>query len=130
MSANVSFVDPCYTYGLKERNETDEEYAQRLVQQVEDEILRVGPENVAVFIAETVSGTTLGCVPAVPGYFTRIREICDKSGLLLILDEVRISYWLPFYTRVYNSNLTTDHVWHGENRNYACLGARRRLPWT
>jgi adenosylmethionine-8-amino-7-oxononanoate aminotransferase len=92
MSRNVSFVDPCYAYRLKESNETDEQYAQRLAQQVEDEILRVGPDNVAGFIAETVSGTTLGCLPAVPGYFAKIREICDKYGVLLILDEV-YTYW-------------------------------------
>jgi len=40
------------------------------------------------FIAEPVVGATLGAVPAVNGYFTRIREICDQHGVLLILDEV------------------------------------------
>jgi adenosylmethionine-8-amino-7-oxononanoate aminotransferase len=92
MSSNVSFVDPCYAYRLKGSNETDEQYTQRLAQQVEDEILRIGPGNVAGFIAETVSGTTLGCVPALPGYFAKIREICDKYGVLVILDEVCIPY--------------------------------------
>jgi adenosylmethionine-8-amino-7-oxononanoate aminotransferase len=51
-------------------------------------ILKLGPETVAGFIAEPVVGATLGAVPAAPGYFRRIREICDRYGVLLILDEV------------------------------------------
>lgn len=88
LSGNVSFVDPCYAYRLKADGETDEEYVLRLAHQLEEEILRVGPENVAAFIAETVSGTTLGCLPAVPGYFEAVRELCDRYDILLILDEV------------------------------------------
>lgn len=91
MSSNVSFVDPCYAYRLKQSNETDEQYAERLANQVEDEILRLGSDSVAGSFVETVSGTTLGCVLAVSGYFARIRKICDKYGVLLILDEVCIS---------------------------------------
>lgn len=128
MSSNVSFVDPCYAYRLKECNERDEQYAQRLAQQVEDEILRVGPEHVAGFIAETVSGTTLGCVPAVPGYFSKIRDICDKYGVLLILDEVRVPPGQYVLLKNYNTKIATDNVRHGKNRNHACLGARRWLP--
>lgn len=130
MSSNVSFVDPCYAYRLKECNEKDEQYAQRLAQQVEDKILRIGPEYVAGFIAETVSGTTLGCVPAIPGYFSKIREICDKYGVLLILDEVRVPSWSFFPVENDKTNVTTDNVRHGKNRNHACLGARRWLPRT
>ena len=48
----------------------------------------LGPDKVIGFFAETVVGATLGCVPPVPGYFKRVREICDKYGVLLILDEV------------------------------------------
>jgi adenosylmethionine-8-amino-7-oxononanoate aminotransferase len=44
--------------------------------------------RVAAFVAEPVVGATLGAVAAVPGYFKRIREICDRYGVLLILDEV------------------------------------------
>lgn len=88
MSSNVSFLDPCYAYRMKGDNESDEAFAQRLARQFEDEILRVGPERVAGFVAETVSGTTLGCLPAVPGYFKAVREICDRYSILLILDEV------------------------------------------
>ncbi|KAJ5618758.1 secondary metabolism biosynthetic enzyme [Penicillium lagena] len=88
MSFNVSFLDPCYAYRMKRENESDEEFAQRLARQFEDEVLRLCPDRVAGFIAETVSGTTLGCLPAVVGYFKAIRDICDKYGILLILDEI------------------------------------------
>ena len=55
---------------------------------LEDEILRQGPETVAAFIAEPVVGATL-CAPVPPaGYWPRIREICDRYGVLLIADEV------------------------------------------
>ncbi|KAL2862747.1 pyridoxal phosphate-dependent transferase [Aspergillus lucknowensis] len=88
MSNNVSFMDPCYAYRMKRENESDEEFGQRLARQFEDEILRVGPDRVAGFVAETVSGTTLGCLAPVPGYFKAIRDICDKYDVLLILDEI------------------------------------------
>lgn len=87
LAQNVSFVDPCFSYRFKPSGQTDEDYVAHLGQQLEDEINRVVPENVAAFVAETVSGTTLGCAPAVPGYFQKVRSICDHYGILLILDE-------------------------------------------
>ncbi|RGP69941.1 hypothetical protein FLONG3_7598 [Fusarium longipes] len=87
LSENVSFVDPCFPYRLQ-GDESDEVYVKRLAGQLEAEIIRVGPENVSAFVAETVSGTTLGCVPAVPGYFKAVRKICDDYDVLLILDEI------------------------------------------
>ena len=48
----------------------------------------LGGDNVIAFVAETVVGATVGAVPAVAGYFKRVREICDRHGILLILDEV------------------------------------------
>jgi adenosylmethionine-8-amino-7-oxononanoate aminotransferase len=88
ISTNVSFVDPCFAYRAKIGDETDEQYVERLKKQLEDEFLRLGPNTVAAFVAETVSGTTLGCLPPAPGYFKAVREICNKYGALLILDEV------------------------------------------
>lgn len=55
---------------------------------LESLICQLGPENVAAFIAEPVVGAALGCVPAPPGYFEKIREICDRYEVLLIIDEV------------------------------------------
>jgi len=59
-----------------------------LVAELEAEIARVGAERVIAFVAEPVVGATLGAVPPVPGYFRGIREVCDRHGILLILDEV------------------------------------------
>ncbi|KWS82159.1 aspartate aminotransferase family protein [Pseudomonas amygdali] len=85
---NVSHVSPSYAYRDQLPGETVEQYAQRLGEELESEIHRLGPENVMAFIAEPVVGATLGAVPAVAGYFKRVRDICDRHGVLLILDEV------------------------------------------
>jgi len=85
---NVSHIAPCYEYILREETETAFEYGQRMAQELEDEIIRLGPDTVIAFMAEPVVGATLGAVPAVDGYFQKIRQICDKFGVLLILDEV------------------------------------------
>ena len=84
----VSHVSPCYTYRGKLEGEGDATYGQRLARELEQEVLRLGPDKVIGFIAETVGGATLGCVTPVPGYFQGVREVCDKYGVLLILDEV------------------------------------------
>lgn len=55
-------------------------------------IRQVGADNVAAFIAEPVVGATLGAMPASPGYFARIREICDRYGVLFIADEVMTGF--------------------------------------
>ena len=84
----TSLIAPCYSYRDQRDDETEFAYGQRAANALEDEILRLGPDNVMAFIAETVVGATLGAVPAVPGYFKRIREICDRYEVLLVLDEV------------------------------------------
>lgn len=81
-------IDPCFAYRLQEPGESDEDYAARAAQALEDKILELGPESVAAFVAETVVGATMGAVPPVADYFKRIRAICDRHGVLLILDEV------------------------------------------
>lgn len=88
MLIETSHIAPCYEYRFRGEQETAFEYGQRAAAELEDEILRLGPETVMAFIAEPVVGATAGAVPAVEGYFARIREICDTYGLLLILDEV------------------------------------------
>ena len=55
---------------------------------LETAIRQHGPENIAAFIAEPVVGAGLGCVPAPPGYFQEIREICTRYDVLFIADEV------------------------------------------
>ncbi|MFQ5438470.1 MAG: aminotransferase class III-fold pyridoxal phosphate-dependent enzyme, partial [Paracoccaceae bacterium] len=81
-------IDPCHFWRWGAQGEKPAHYGLRMANQLEDKILELGPKNVAAFIAETVVGATMGAVPATRGYFTRIREICDKYGVLLILDEV------------------------------------------
>lgn len=85
---DVSHIDPCYEYRLRQDGESLEDYGLRAAQALEDEILRCGPETVMAFMAEPVVGATSGALAPAPGYFKRIREICDKYGVLLILDEV------------------------------------------
>ena len=85
---DVAHVSPCFAYRGKEAAETDDAYATRLAAELESEILRLGGDRVIAFVAETVVGATLGAVAPVPGYFRKIREVCDKYGVLLILDEV------------------------------------------
>jgi adenosylmethionine-8-amino-7-oxononanoate aminotransferase len=81
-------VSPVYEYRERRADETAEAYGARLAQELEAKIDELGGDNVIAFTAETVVGATLGAVPAVPGYFKRVREICDRHGILLILDEV------------------------------------------
>jgi adenosylmethionine-8-amino-7-oxononanoate aminotransferase len=81
-------IDPCYAYRLKHAGESDAAYAARAAQALEDKILELGADQVIAFVAETVVGATLGAVPPVGDYFKRIRAICDRYGVLLILDEV------------------------------------------
>lgn len=88
MLTDVSLVDPCFSYRFKRDDESEEAYGRRAADALEAEIHRLGPDTVAAFIAEPVVGATSGAVTAVPGYFKRIREICDRHGVLLILDEV------------------------------------------
>jgi hypothetical protein len=85
---DVSHIDPCYDYRYRRDDESPEEYGLRAAQALEDEILRLGPDTVMAFMAEPVVGATAGALAPAPGYFKRIREICDQYGVLLILDEV------------------------------------------
>jgi adenosylmethionine-8-amino-7-oxononanoate aminotransferase len=81
-------VSPCYAYRDRGADESEEAYVARLADELEATVQRLGPETVIGFVAEPVVGATMGAVPPVPGYFQAIREICDRHGMLLILDEV------------------------------------------
>ena len=84
----VEHISACFAYHGQQASETAFEYGQRMANELEERLLEVGPETVIAFIAEPVVGATAGAVVAEEGYFKRIREICDKYGVLLILDEV------------------------------------------
>ncbi len=81
-------IDPCFAYRYAEPGESEEAYGLRAANLLEQKIQELGPDTVMAFIAETVVGATAGAVTPAKGYFKRIREICDKHGVLLILDEV------------------------------------------
>ena len=85
---DAAHIAPCYAYRHRKEGECEADYGRRVADELEETILRPGPGRVIAFVAETVAGATLGAVPAVAGYFRRIREICDRHGVLLILDEV------------------------------------------
>ena len=85
---DTEHVSPCYAYRDKRPDETEEAYGLRVANELDERIEELGAENVIAFIAEPVVGATSGALAAVPGYFKRIREICDQHGILLILDEV------------------------------------------
>jgi len=85
---DVALTDPCFEYRFAKPGESPEAYGARAADALEREILRLGPETVIAFVAETVVGATSGAVPPVPQYLRTVREICDRHGILLILDEV------------------------------------------
>ncbi|KIW15239.1 hypothetical protein PV08_05284 [Exophiala spinifera] len=87
---NVSWVTPAYQYQYSnwQQGETEDEFAARLVVELDEHFQSLGPETVIAFIAEPLVGATSGCTPAPRGYFKGVREVCDKYGIVLILDEV------------------------------------------
>ena len=88
LRVETSLISPCYPYRHQTQDETELEYGLRVANELEEEIINLGSENVMAFIAETVVGATAGALTPVSGYFKRVREICDKYDVLLILDEV------------------------------------------
>jgi adenosylmethionine-8-amino-7-oxononanoate aminotransferase len=88
LSPAMHHVSPCNAYRGQEAGESDEAYTDRLAQELDDLIFDLGPETVAAFLAEPVVGATMGAVPPVTGYFRKMKAVCDKHGVLLVLDEV------------------------------------------
>ncbi|HVY98147.1 MAG TPA: aspartate aminotransferase family protein [Dongiaceae bacterium] len=88
MLSPVEHIAPCYEYRDRRAGETAEQYGIRIADELDAAILKLGAENVAGFICEPVTGASLGAAPPVPGYLKRLREICDRHGVLLIFDEV------------------------------------------
>ncbi len=81
-------ISPCFEYRERQEHEDSHQYGRRVAGELETKLIELGPENVAAFVAETVVGATAGAVAAVPGYFRRVRDICDQYGIHLVLDEV------------------------------------------
>ena len=85
---DVEHVAPCYPYREQRADETPEQYGQRLAAELEEAIVRLGADRVIAFVAETLGGATAGVLVPVPGYLQAVRAVCDRYGVLLILDEV------------------------------------------
>jgi adenosylmethionine-8-amino-7-oxononanoate aminotransferase len=85
---DVAHVGPCYEYRDRQASETPEAYGERLARELDAKIRELGTDKVIAFVAETVGGATSGALTPVPGYFKKVREVCDRHGVLLILDEV------------------------------------------
>ncbi|MDE5462456.1 aspartate aminotransferase family protein [Bradyrhizobium sp. CSS354] len=88
LSDAFSHVTPAFAYHEKHEGESDAQFVARLAAELEAEFQRLGPSTVTAFLAEPVVGATAGAVTAPDGYFRAMREICDRHGALLILDEV------------------------------------------
>jgi adenosylmethionine-8-amino-7-oxononanoate aminotransferase len=84
----ATHVSPCYPYRERRDDESEAQYGARLAGELEQAILAAGADRVIAFVAETVGGATAGVLVPVPGYFKAVREVCDRHGVLLILDEV------------------------------------------
>lgn len=88
MLLNMPQVAPCYVYRDLHPDESEEAYGQRLAAELEHCLLEAGPASVAAFIVEPVAGAVLGAATPVQGYLQRVREVCDRHGVVLIFDEV------------------------------------------
>ena len=86
--SNTHKVSACFPRRNRLAIETNETYVARLATELDNKFKELGPDTVCAFVAEPVVGAALGCAPAVPGYFKAMREVCDRYGALLILDEV------------------------------------------
>jgi taurine--2-oxoglutarate transaminase len=84
----VRILDPyAYRNPLWRDGDSEQEFARRCLDQVETVLTLEGPQTIAAFVLETVTGTNGILIPP-DGYLQGLREICDKHGILLICDEV------------------------------------------
>jgi adenosylmethionine-8-amino-7-oxononanoate aminotransferase len=93
--------------------------------EIERAIVQEGPKSVAAVFLEPVQNAG-GCFPPPPGYFQRVREICDRYGVLLVSDEVicafgRLGHWFGALRYEYQPDIIT--VAKGLTSGYAPLGA-------
>lgn len=81
-------VSACYEYRGRAAHQSVDDYTAGLLDELETNILKAGPENIIAFVAEPVVGATGGAIPPTPGYFQGVRDICDRYRILFIADEV------------------------------------------
>jgi hypothetical protein len=100
-------------------------FGQWAADEIERAILREGPDSVAAVYLEPVQNSG-GCFPPPPGYFQRVREICDRHGVLLVSDEVicafgRLGHWFGAQRYGYQPDIIT--VAKGMTSGYSPIGA-------
>jgi len=100
------------------------EFGRWAADEIERAILREGPESVAAVFLEPVQNSG-GCFPPPPGYFQRVREICDRYGVLLVSDEVicafgRLGYYFGSQRYEYQPDIITFAK--GVTSGYSPLG--------
>ncbi len=92
---DVIRVAACNEYRDRRAGESQQQYTDRLLQELEQVIIDAGPETIIGFCAETVTGATSGAIPPTPGYLQGVRCLCDKYGILYIADEVMCGRGYP-----------------------------------
>lgn len=85
---DVIRVAACNEYRDRREDESQQQYTDRLLLELEQAMIEAGPETIIGFCAETVVGATTGATPPTPGYLRGVRQLCDKYGILYIADEV------------------------------------------
>src|SRR5687768_13212533 len=84
----VRFFDPYkYRSHSYRDGDSDEEFTQRCLQELEEILAYEGPQTIAAIFLETVTGTN-GLIVPPEGYLRGIRELCDRHGILMVCDEV------------------------------------------
>ena len=101
-----------------------ESFGRWAADEIERAILREGPESVAAVFVEPVQNSG-GCFPPPPGYFARVREICDTYGVILVSDEVicafgRLGYYFGSERYGYQPDIITFAK--GVTSGYSPLG--------
>ena len=108
---NIQHIEQPYFAEKARAGETPDEFGMRAARWLEDEILAVGPERVAAFIAEPIQGAGGVIIPPAT-YWPEIQRIVDKYGILLISDEVicafgRLGHWFGYEYFGYKPDLVT-----------------------
>ncbi len=111
---NVGRIPQHNPYTLRSKGESIDEYATRSAGYLEAKILEIGPERVCAFVAESMLGQLVGNVPPAPTYFSHVRDICDRYGVHLILDEV--------YVGNGRSGKSYCIAWDNVTPDFVCMG--------
>ncbi len=98
----------------KFKNENDEEYLSRQLDELESKINEIGSENICAFIGETQLGSLVGDVPPLKDYWSKVYEICSKNNIHVILDEV--------YCGMGRSGKIFNYSWYDFSPDFVCVG--------